>query len=150
MKRKAIEAVQRRDSEAGYTLLEVIIALSIFMIGILAIGTMQTSALRGNSTSTGFTQAVNQGQAWVEQLMAEPFDPSSPSDILDPADNGTAAHQRTYQSGRQQYTIEWETTAVDLPGGSNPDALDVELSVQWADLYGQHSVDFQFLKTTRF
>jgi type IV pilus assembly protein PilV len=150
MERNLIHDLQGQDTEAGYTLLEVLIAISIFMIGILAIATMQTSALKGNSTSVGFTQALNQGQAWVEQIMAEPYDPTNPSDMLDPADNGTAAHQRTYDSGRNQYTIEWETTAVDLPGGTNPDALDVELTVQWADLYGQHSVNIQFLKTTRF
>jgi len=144
------EALPGQDTEAGFTLLEVLIAISIFMVGILAIGTMQTSALKSNSTSVGMTQALNQGQAWVEQIMAEPFDPTNPSDMLDPAENGNADHQETYESGRQQYDIEWETTILDLDADGNNDALDVVLSVQWTDLYGPHSVDFRFLKTTRF
>lgn len=150
MGKNLIQTLPGQDPEAGFTLLEVLIAMSIFMIGILAIGTMQTSALKSNSTSVGMTQALNQGQAWVEQIMAEPFDPTNPSDMLDPAENGNAAHQEIYESGRQQYDIEWVTAFVDLDSDGNNDALDVTLSVQWTDLYGPHSVNLEFMKTTRF
>ncbi len=152
MERNLIQPSQGQGTEAegGYTLLEVLVAMSIFMIGILAIATMQTSALKSNSTSGGITEAVNAGQAWVEQIMAEPFDPSNPSDMLDPAENGNAAHQETYESGGQQYEIDWTTTFLDLDTDGNNDALAVVLSVQWNDLYGPHSVNFNFMKTTRF
>lgn len=150
MGKNLIQPSQGQGTEAGYTLLEVLIAMSIFMIGILAIATMQTSALKSNSTSGGFSEAVNAGQAWVEQIMAESFDPTNPSDMLDPAENGNAAHQETYESGGQQYDIRWETTFLDLDTDGNNDALAVEVRVRWSDLYGPHSVNFNFMKTTRF
>jgi type IV pilus assembly protein PilV len=69
--------------DAGFTLLEVIIAISIFSIGLLAIAAMQTSAIRVNSTAAQLTELNTWGMDKLEQLMALPYtDPS-----LDPAGN---------------------------------------------------------------
>lgn len=41
--------------ESGYTLIEVLIALTIFAVGMLAVAGMQTSGIRMNSTAGKLT-----------------------------------------------------------------------------------------------
>jgi type IV pilus modification protein PilV len=57
----------------GFTLLEVIIAISILTFGILAVGAMQGAALRGNNFAYGRTSASTLAQDALEDLMALPY-----------------------------------------------------------------------------
>ena len=52
----------------GFTLLEVLIAISIFAVGLLGVATMQISAIRGNRLGNEVTQATFLGQAKLEEL----------------------------------------------------------------------------------
>ena len=52
----------------GFTLLEVLIAITIFAIGLLAVATMQVSAIRGNRLGCEVTQATSLGQIQIEAL----------------------------------------------------------------------------------
>lgn len=61
----------REDS--GFTLLEVIIAISILTFGILAVGAMQSAALRGDSFAYGRTSASTLAQDALETQMAQPY-----------------------------------------------------------------------------
>ena len=54
--------------ERGFTLLEVIIAISIFAVGVLAVATMQISATRGNRLGNELTQATTLAQMQIEEL----------------------------------------------------------------------------------
>ena len=86
--------------ENGYTLIEVLIALTIFAVGLLAVAGMQTSAIRMNSTAGKLTNLSAWGMDKIEELSALPY--SDP--LLDPAVN---PHQE--QVG--DYTISW--TVID-------------------------------------
>ena len=57
-------------SSKGFTLLEVMITLTIFSIGILGVAKMQLSATSGNTSSRGVTEAASYGQQQIESLMA--------------------------------------------------------------------------------
>ena len=57
--------------EGGFTLLEILIATCIFAIGILAVATMQISAIRGNRLGNEFTQAISLAQMQIEELKSE-------------------------------------------------------------------------------
>lgn len=61
-------------SEDGFTLIEVLIALSIFAIGLLALANMQILALRGNSTSQRVTTATALAEGAMEWLQSLPAD----------------------------------------------------------------------------
>ena len=52
----------------GFPLLEVLIAISIFAVGLLGVATMQISAIRGNRLGNEVTQATFLGQAKLEEL----------------------------------------------------------------------------------
>ena len=56
----------------GFTLIEVLIALTIFAVGLLAIAAMQTSAIRMNSTGNRLTELSTVGIEKFEQLMSLP------------------------------------------------------------------------------
>jgi type IV pilus assembly protein PilV len=56
--------------KAGFTLLEVLIAISLFAVGVLAVATMQVSAIRGNRLGNEVTQAAALAQVQIESLKA--------------------------------------------------------------------------------
>ena len=55
-------------TEKGFTLLEILIAISIFAIGVLAVASMQISAIRGNRLGNEVTQATFLAQDKLEEL----------------------------------------------------------------------------------
>ena len=86
--------------EGGYTLIEVLVSLTIFAVGMLALASMQTTAIRMNSIAGKLTNLSTWGMDKIEELSALPY--SDP--LLDPAVN---PHQE--QVG--DYTISW--TVID-------------------------------------
>ena len=65
---------QQRHNDAGFTLIEVLIALMIFSVGILGIGLMQLSAIRGNSLANHLTEAAVFGSDQIEQMLSWDYD----------------------------------------------------------------------------
>lgn len=112
----------------GFTLLEVLFALAIFSIGILAIASMQISSINGNSAARMQTEATTLATARLEQLSALPYD----HELLDPYNDNP--HQATSGS----YTIVWnvsdddpipETKTINITvTAANPNAKDVSLN----------------------
>jgi type IV pilus modification protein PilV len=62
------------QKEAGFTLIEVLIALAIFTIGILSVNAMQIAAIKGNSVANGLTEASVLVSDKIENIMAMPYD----------------------------------------------------------------------------
>ena len=58
----------------GFTLIEVLIALAVFAIGILGVFTLQMTAINGNASARGVTENYLSGMDKVEELMARPYD----------------------------------------------------------------------------
>jgi prepilin-type N-terminal cleavage/methylation domain-containing protein len=59
--------------EAGFTLLEVIVAIAILTVGLLAVGAMQTSAIGGNLSAYRTSEAVTLAQDRMERLLFTPY-----------------------------------------------------------------------------
>lgn len=64
-----IKTLKKQD---GFTLIEVLIALTIFAVGLLAIAAMQTSAIRMNATGNRLTELSTVGIHKFEELMSLP------------------------------------------------------------------------------
>ena len=76
-KMRRAEMNEKQGREAGFTLLEVIIAISILTVGLLAVASMQTAAIRGNDAAYRITESATWAQDRLEYLMALPYDNSS-------------------------------------------------------------------------
>ena len=103
--------------ESGYTLIEVLIALTIFAVGLLAIASMQTSAIRMNSTAGKLTNLSTWGMDKIEELSALPY--SHP--LLDSAGN-------PHQELLGDYTISW--TVIDDNPVTNTKNITVTVTGQ--------------------
>jgi prepilin-type N-terminal cleavage/methylation domain-containing protein len=60
--------------DAGFTLLEVMAAMAIFLLGILAIMALQSTSIRGNVRARGVTDISVLAADRLEKLIALPFD----------------------------------------------------------------------------
>lgn len=117
--------------EKGFTLLEVIIAISILSFGLLAIASMQISAIRGNSFAAGVTEGTTWAGDQVEMLMALPYD-----------HNDLDQDQNPHQVTEGRYTIVWN---VDENAVFN-NTKTIEVTVTWMDHGVQKSVSMQYVK----
>ena len=64
---------RKPKKDAGFTLIEVLIAISIFAVGLLAVAAMQTSAIRVNSSAAQLTELNTWGMDKLEELMGLPY-----------------------------------------------------------------------------
>jgi type IV pilus assembly protein PilV len=61
-------------SAAGFTLLEVLVAISIFAVGLLGVAGMQMMGIQGNSVARSHTHATTWGTDRIERLMTVGYD----------------------------------------------------------------------------
>jgi type IV pilus assembly protein PilV len=153
--------------QQGFTLLEVIIAMLILAFGLLAIASMQTTAIKGNSQAMGLTEAVNLAQDRMERLIGLPYTDAGLTDAdgdgtnqdadrdgvdddggnfgLDDAVNSsgtvTADHSWTDPSGI--YTVYWNV-AVDQP---IQNVRMIRMTVRWTDREFRRTATFDFMKS---
>lgn len=62
-----------KNDEEGFTLLEVLVAVSIFAVGILATISMQSSALHSGHLARSSTEAATQAADLLERLNSLPY-----------------------------------------------------------------------------
>jgi type IV pilus assembly protein PilV len=66
-------SIKRLKKQDGFTLIEVLIALTIFAVGLLAVAALQTSAIRMNSTGNRLTELSTLGIDRFEDLMTRSY-----------------------------------------------------------------------------
>jgi prepilin-type N-terminal cleavage/methylation domain-containing protein len=94
-----------KDKTGGYTLIEVLIAIAIFSIGIMGVGNMQLRSTGGNTNARIGTEASVWAMDRVETLMLLPYTH---------ADLNLGAHQVI----QGLYTVNW--TVYDNTTGATP------------------------------
>lgn len=83
---------------AGFTIIEVLIAIAIFSIGFMAVGALQTGALNRVTSSRNKTMAQAALEAQVENLKRIPFymqDNHDPDDGIDEDGDGNTMFDRS-------------------------------------------------------
>jgi len=111
--------------EEGFTLLEVIAAISILTFGLLGVASMQTTSMRTNFTADRLTEGTIWAQDKLEELMALP---NTDSDLSD----GSHGPQ-TVVSANNTYTIAWDVVDNVDPGSPVDNAKLITVRVTWQD-----------------
>src|SRR5436309_436775 len=98
------------QTNKGFTLIEVLIAMTVFSVAILGLGRLQVVASQVNSAAGRLTRATALAQDKAEQLLALPYGDALLADL-------TPVGQSTPHSDPnppQGYTIKWQVDA-DTP-----------------------------------
>lgn len=101
-------SIHLTHGQRGFTLLEVMIALAIFAVGILAVSAMQINSINQNAGARMQTEATTLATDAMERLLALPYDHSQ----LD-ADVTLNPHIQVVGA----YTVQWSVTT---PAVSDP------------------------------
>ena len=100
----------------GFTIVEVLMALVIFSVGILGLTKLQVSSVKGNTSSRTYTEASTFGSSRIEAIIANEYD----SAALNPG---------TGNDTQGIYTINWTVTADDPV----PNVKRINVVVTWGN-----------------
>ena len=114
----------------GFTLIEVLVAMSIFSIAVLGLAVGATTVMRANQTSLYSTIATNQAQDKLEELKAKTVAtlPSCPT-------YSTAGCSDTQTSSGLNFNRSWQIISNSPVTGVNR----IDIKVDWTD-YTSHSL----------
>ena len=133
-----------KKSDKGFTLLEVLMAVSILTIGLLAVASLQISAMRGNSMSMTYTESTEKVQDIVEKLYNKNFsDPWLTDAVPAGAPDGTGglnadseATADHYVTGND-YTVYWNVADNVAKGSAGFHTVNgvktIRVIVKWSD-----------------
>ena len=125
-------------TQAGFTLIEVIISMLILSFGLLAVASMQVVAVQVNSSANRLTQGVTVVQDKVEELLGLPFnDPN----LSDATPVGTC-QSYTEPTTPQGYALAW---CVDVDATATSKTVNV--TATWSNKGNQKSFSLSFVRT---
>jgi Tfp pilus assembly protein PilV len=124
--------MEKIKNNEGFTLLEVIFAISILTVGILSVAAMQAGSIRGNAFAWATSEASTVAMGQIETLLDLDYDDASLTDGSHP----DVASPVTV--GR--YNITW-TVATD---NIVPRTKLITLRVSWTD-HGAKSLSIPFV-----
>jgi prepilin-type N-terminal cleavage/methylation domain-containing protein len=135
---------RNRRKQAGFTLIEVFIALFVFSIAALAIAAMTFMSIQGNAMTNQMSQANFLAQDKMEELLSFQTYPSFKNFGL-----GASSEQVTGDGiigAGGTYTRAWAATCAgaappDVAVLPHPTACQITVTVSWADSKGNHDVD---------
>ena len=117
----------------GFTLIEVLIGMAIFTIGILAVATMQMTSTNGNASARRITELTALAENQIENLMQLSYDHAD----LNPANN-------PHESTQGPYAINWNITEIDLDADGTNDSKTVNVTVSRSS-GGDRKVSIQYI-----
>ena len=119
-----------KKNQNGFTLIEIMIAITVLAIGILAIAKMQLAAVKGNSYASGLTEASTLAQDKMEELMSLAY---NDSDLDDDDSDGT--NKDNDNDGFDDDTNDDTGNNFGLDDTGNPDGTEQyigQTSIQYA------------------
>jgi len=102
-------------NDKGFTLVEVMIGMAIFIIGYLAVASMQMAAIKGDTGARKVTEAATLAADRLETVMVLPYDNI---DIDSPNNVGSVI--------QGAYTVNWK-----FEPGPLPNTKTITITVNW-------------------
>ena len=118
------------NDQKGFSLVEVLIAITIFAIGVLALAQLQVTAIRGNAFSSTTTDGTTLAQDRIEQLMNLPYDDGAL----------TAGNHGPVTQG--VYNVSWNVS----PDSPMTNTKTVNVSVTWTANGWNRSLSLRCIK----
>lgn len=109
----------RKEESRGFSLLEVLIAMSIMSVGLLALAQMQVVAMKANRATTVRTDAITVGQDYMEKIINAKWN-----------DLPTVNHLEYVVRNGVQYTV---VTAVNSSLSGVAQSARFSVTVHWSD-----------------
>lgn len=156
-----------KGKEQGYSLVEVVIALGILGVGLMAVATMQVTAIKINARASGLSQGVTLAQSKVEELMNLPYDhvdlldkspfngtdqdllpatPEGEGDGVDDDGDNFGLDDTTNADGSEGhggYTIYWNVARNEPV----TDSKTIRVIVTWTEREEEKRISLDFVKT---
>ncbi len=146
--------MNRGSMDRGFTILEVLIAVAMLSVGILAVSSLMGTSIKSSSYSQALTQANNYAQERLETLMSVTYNNLQMSDLATtrtdlrrsctqtdatasrPVYTCTPSEPKTI--GNRNYTWAYQVVYIDLDGdGTASPGIDglkrVDVTVTWVD-----------------
>jgi prepilin-type N-terminal cleavage/methylation domain-containing protein len=119
-------------SQRGFTILELLIAISILTVGLLGVASMQVSGIRGNYFSANTTIGLTLAEEKMEELLALDYDHGDLQDSElgnngDLTTTATIDHDETVEG---LYHRIWNVRDEDT-GAGWPDMKTITVIVEW-------------------
>ncbi len=107
----------KQTNAQGFTLIEVLIAMAIFSIGILAVTSMQMRSINQNTSARLQTEATTLAVDWMERLISLPYEDAWLDEAASPleAQNGN-------------YTIQWTVNEDPNTTGLPIKQIDIQVT----------------------
>jgi len=125
---RRMEESDGKFNNKGFTMIEILMALAIFSIGILGVASMQILSVNYNGYARRTTEATTIVSELIERTMTLPYDAND----LDPANN-----PQQVMSGI--YTVTWNVT-------DNVDNKTINMTISWPERSITKSVALNYIK----
>jgi type IV pilus assembly protein PilV len=137
-----MELTARR--EAGFTLLEVLFAMVIMGVGILAIGLAQISSIKVSSKSRSLSQAMYLAQEQLDLFMVMPgSDPTFAAPVTDEPDPDGPIDVNPNDADQTTFTRTWTIE----PGTPSVGMARITVNITWDAASGAtHAIELQGIK----
>ena len=122
--------------QGGFTLIEVMIAICLVAIGLMAVAKFQVSALQADKLAREQSEAAMWAANQAENLLSQSI---GSADL----DTSVETHGPLLAGENDKYSIEW---TVD-PATDDPNALIILITVRWDNGGKDKKLDFAYLKT---
>jgi prepilin-type N-terminal cleavage/methylation domain-containing protein len=141
--------MEMRSDQRGVTIIELLIALTILVVGILAVTKMMMGSIQGNRFANYETTAVNLAWQKLEEMKEIPWINLNPN--ANPTQPGTAS-DGPLQVGGLSFARSWTVTPhnpADPPATTadpdkpTKDTVRVDMTVAWTDPSGAHDITVQ-------
>lgn len=140
--KKSVGKIEKIKGEEGFNLLEVIISISILTAGLLAIASMQISAIQGNSIAEKLTTGTSIAQDKMEELLSLPYTLLvTHPDLVNNTDNGGPHFESNPPDGFD--FVQWDVTDDTPESGTKT----ITVTVAWQERGGQKTTSLSSFKT---
>ncbi len=116
--------------EEGFTLMELMVSLSIFAIGLLGVASMQTSGILGTATAKWHTESSSFASTEIERILTLPYSDAD----LTAGDHGPVV--------KDKYSIQWNV-ADDRPIANTK---TLKIQVTWKDHNANRETSYTYYK----